>query len=569
MAKLEDLGEVISTDVLIVGGGIGGLVAAIKAKEESPKVEVLIVDKQTVGWAGKAPKGAGVFWVIAPEDDIDEFVEWDVRNPGDYLNDQELLYSLSRETYGAVEQLSKWGVKVAKDAEGKLDTIKYALFNRFFKPKWSLAAADSDMLFPLRARARKLGAKILSKVQVVEFLKEGDRVVGAVGFNIIDCRFLIFKAKATILANGSCNYRVKRMWSSATGDGIAAAYRSGAEMRNAEFGNFFEIHQIDSDVSVYDYTAFFNAAGEDIVQRYAPEAFPDIPIKLLLGMEKEIIEGRGPIYMDPSLAKFSELSEGLTHWKNRPHTDTFHVREHSKVLKYGPPRSPRPEVTANLNAELSCIKVDHEMNTSLAGLWAIGDTSSEGSAWSGAIYAPRAAVGGCGLMYATLSALRAAPPATRFASKATPSEVKYAEVKQLKEDIFAPMRRDKGLLPVDAIDAVQEVVCKFKYNLRRSKDLLEEGLSKIKQVQQRSSELWAKDGHGLGKCHEARSMVVCAEMTLRAALMRTESRGFHFREDYPKRDDRNWLKWVIVKQEAGKTILSTEPIPIDKYKIKP
>ena len=70
----------------------------------------------------------------------------------------------------------------------------------------------SDMLLPLRARARKLGVKILNKVQVVELLKQGDRVVGAVGFNIIDGRFYIFKAKATILANGSCNYKVRRMW---------------------------------------------------------------------------------------------------------------------------------------------------------------------------------------------------------------------------------------------------------------------------------------------------------------------------------------------------------------------
>ena len=63
-----------------------------------------------------------MIWVIAPEDDADKFVEYHVRNIGDYLNDQELLYSYARESYGAVEQLAEWGVKVAKDAEGKLDT---------------------------------------------------------------------------------------------------------------------------------------------------------------------------------------------------------------------------------------------------------------------------------------------------------------------------------------------------------------------------------------------------------------------------------------------------------------
>jgi succinate dehydrogenase / fumarate reductase flavoprotein subunit len=82
-------------------------------------------------------------------------------------------------------------------------------------------------------------------------------------------------------------------------------------------------------------------------------------------------------------------------------------------------------------------------------------------------------------------------------------------------------------------------------------------------------ELWTKDGHGLAKCHVAKAVALCAEMNFRAALMRTESRGWHFREDYLKRDDKNWLKWIILKQEGEKMVLSTEPVPIDKYKFKP
>lgn len=112
MAKIEDLGEVISTDVLIVGGGISGLVAANKAKDYP--VDVLLVDKQTIGWAGKAPKGGGFLLAMAEEDDLDEFVEYHVRNAGYYLNDQELLYSWVSQTNAALEQLSEWGVKVAK-----------------------------------------------------------------------------------------------------------------------------------------------------------------------------------------------------------------------------------------------------------------------------------------------------------------------------------------------------------------------------------------------------------------------------------------------------------------------
>jgi len=200
-------------------------VAAIKAKEYP--VDVLLVDKQTIGWSGKAPKVGGGLWVMLPDDDLDRFAEYHVKNIGCYLNDQEMLYSYARESFGAIEKLVEWGVKLAKNEEGNLQTVRHP------SGLWSGTGIDRDMLFPLRTKAREMGAKILNKVQVVELLTQADRVVGAVGFNIIDGRFHIFRAKATMLANGGCNYRVKRMWVTGCGDGIAAAYRAGAQMRNA------------------------------------------------------------------------------------------------------------------------------------------------------------------------------------------------------------------------------------------------------------------------------------------------------------------------------------------------
>ena len=116
MVDLEKLGDVVSTDLLIIGGGVGGLAAALQAKEKCPSLDVLIVEKQTSGWSGKAQKVGGGLWLLAPGDDVDKFVEYHVRNIGCYLNDQDLLYSWAQEAYGAIEQFGKWGVPVARDA---------------------------------------------------------------------------------------------------------------------------------------------------------------------------------------------------------------------------------------------------------------------------------------------------------------------------------------------------------------------------------------------------------------------------------------------------------------------
>ena len=84
MANADAMGEVITTDILIIGGGLAGLVAAIKAKEYP--VDVLLVDKQTIGWSGKAPKVGGGLWVMLPDDDVDKMVEYHVKNVGQLMD---------------------------------------------------------------------------------------------------------------------------------------------------------------------------------------------------------------------------------------------------------------------------------------------------------------------------------------------------------------------------------------------------------------------------------------------------------------------------------------------------
>ena len=231
MAKLEDVGEVISTDVLIVGGGVGGLAAAIKVKEANPKIDVLIVEKHTTGWAGKATKLVE-FWLFSNRNNnADKFIDFQVNTSGFYLNDQELLSKYVQDSPKAIEWFADLGKSRRPLTASWLLLLPSA-------PEWSMTFIDIDMMVPMRARALKKGAKILNKIHVVELLKQGNRVVGAVGFDIVNGRFIIFKATATVLANGSCGYKVRRFWSAHGRRGCSRVQGRG-RMRNAEYGNLY------------------------------------------------------------------------------------------------------------------------------------------------------------------------------------------------------------------------------------------------------------------------------------------------------------------------------------------
>ena len=182
MAELESLGEVISTDVLVVGGGLAGLAAAITVKEKRPDLEVLVVEKATSGWAGKADRGGGILAFLTPDDTPEEFVRYHVSNIGCFLEDQELLAEYARTCNGVLDLLDAWGAKVAREKDG---SWKYVKIPGADVP-WGLAGVDLDMCRRLRKRAAGLGARFLDKTALVDLLKDGERVCGAIGFGVVD-----------------------------------------------------------------------------------------------------------------------------------------------------------------------------------------------------------------------------------------------------------------------------------------------------------------------------------------------------------------------------------------------
>ncbi len=151
--------------------------------------------------------------------------------------------------------------------------------------------------------------------------------------------------------------------------------------------------------------------------------------------------------------------------------------------------------------------------------------------------------------------------AGKNALKAPQPKVNEKDLQGQREEIVAPLKVKGGSSPYDAIHGIQEVISPLKYNFVRTESRLKEALSKIEAVKADLLKLEAKDMHEVMRCHEAKSMALSGEIQYKAALMRTETRGGHIREDYPERNDATWRKWIEIKKDSDRMKLWTTAVP--------
>ena len=195
------------------------------------------------------------------------------------------------------------------------------------------------------------------------------------------------------------------------------------------------------------------------------------------------------------------------------------------------------------------------------GLWAAGDGLA--SMLCGASYA------GVGLSSSgsAVQGARAGLGAATYASKTSAPTISDAALDGIRSQVLAPRERESGYSPAWVTQLLQNAMFPYYVLQVKKQDRLEAALTQIMFLQEHMVPmLVASDTHELKLAHETRNMLLNAEMKLRASLMRTESRGTHYREDYPARDDENWLAWVLIEQgEDGAMTLRKEEIP-DKWK---
>jgi succinate dehydrogenase/fumarate reductase flavoprotein subunit len=548
--------EKLQADVLVIGGGIAGLTAAVSLKEISPELDILIVEKQTAGYGGKANKGGGVLQyfnleTLKPE----EFVAYHAEMIGCFLGDQELMAKYVSMNNLMLDKLVAWGARLPKRPDGTYAVIPTG-------PMTSIIGIDLDITIKVRQTAEKMGVRIIDKVAVSDLLTSNGKIAGATGFSLLNGTFYSIQAKAVILATGSQNYRVGPMWSSGRGDGIAAAYRAGAEMRNAEFGNFAQLVKVKSHQEVvYGENFMYNKNGEHITKRFRSGPEPDINSSAVAEWHKQMSADLGPVTLKQEQASGGGLS-GL--W-DRPYGQTFwRLNEESAAAV-----DTDMEVCPMLIGEQSPVRVGHDMQTTVPGLYAIGDVSYCGSAAPGAVPAPPGRNRGSGILNAVFAGISCAQSAADAAKASVLPPLDDKQISDSCERVYAPLQRAAGCTSKDVIRLVQKAVGPMEQMVYMSAHRIATALRYVEKARELAATMKAEDFHQLLSCHEAEAMVLSAEMQFRASALRKESRGWFLREDYPETDNQNWLKWIIVKKQGDEMTFVTEDVPYEKWAVKP
>ena len=569
-----------SCDLLIVGGGLSGLVASITAKEECPDLDVLVVEKYTAGYSGKANRGMGIV-LMRGDFTVEEFVKYQLDNCGYYFNDQDALLQYAEDLNVMVEDLDRWTGKVSKNPDGSIKTLRWLakpiehdengklIFDETKHVAggdnvfpWVHAAVETSFLTDLRKTATKLGVKFVDRTGIVDLLTDDGKICGAVGYNIDTAEQAVFSAKAVLLASRGQNYRISPMWSSGRGEGTYAAWRAGAKMTNCEYSslyNWAHPESLESNLGVE--FALENDKGKDCSYVEGP----DITATAYINAYKEVKAGNGPMH-------YIQARDAIMGYKMAATTDEIWDRPYCTRLwdtMYFNcfSQQTKDEIIPIFLGESGPIKVGLDFQSTVPGLFSAGDQCYIGTRGFGAVPVSHGRMRGAGLGFALYSGRKAGPPAARYAAGAERGTISEDQVAEIDSRFTAPLKRTGSMTVNEFLLEIQKVIQPVANSLYMSDERLEKAIARIQELKDQFDQVEAKEPHHLFGVNELNAMLFGAELFFTAALQRKETRGWFTREDYPETSDE--MKWLIVENKDGEFCFSEEEVPIDKYPYKP
>ena len=234
----------ITTDVLILGGGSAGLWAAYRCSELAPEARICIVDKGPRDWGGLGGMSGGDMIVKQPEFAAEELVE-ELVYYYDGLCDQELVEALLSQSYDRMKDYERLGCRFFKKEDGSYKGIpQRGLPHVKLYPARYKGKGGEDMAKNLVREVNERGVRRMGRVLMTELLKDGERVVGAIGFDTRSGDFLVIEARAVILATGWTGWKTSYGKNTTTGEGAELAFKAGCKLANYEFGRVWNVPKL-------------------------------------------------------------------------------------------------------------------------------------------------------------------------------------------------------------------------------------------------------------------------------------------------------------------------------------
>ncbi|MEV7075450.1 fumarate reductase/succinate dehydrogenase flavoprotein subunit [Streptomyces sp. NPDC093990] len=555
--------EEITCDVLVVGGGTAGTMAALTAAERG--ANVLLLEKAHVRHSGALAMGMdGVNNAVVPgRAEPDDYVA-EITRANDGIVDQSTVRQTATRGFGMVQRLESYGVKFEKDEHGDYAVRQVHRSGSYVLPMPEGKDVKKVLYRQLRRREMRERIRIENRVMPVRVLTAEGRAVGAVGFNTRTGGFVTVRAGAVILATGACGrlglpasgylYGTYENPTNA-GDGYAMAYHAGAELTGIEC---FQINPLIKDYNGPACAYVANPFGGYQVNRHG-ERFVDSDYwsgQMMAEFAAEVASDRGPVYLKLSHLPEESISslESILHSTERPTRGTFHenrghdYRTHDIEMHIS-------EIGLCGGHSASGVRVDDHARTTVPRLYAAGDLA-------------------CVPHNYMIGAFVFGDLAGADASQYTPyeGELPLDQVREAHELIYRPLRNPDGP-PQPQVEYklrrfVNDYVAPPKSGARLSL-----ALESFERMRDDIAAMGARTPHELMRCAEVSFIRDCAEMAARASLARTESRWglYHDRLDHPQRDDASWFHHLdLHKSPSGAMEFTARPVapylvPIDEF----
>jgi succinate dehydrogenase/fumarate reductase flavoprotein subunit len=557
--KMASVSQTHDCDVLIIGGGLAACMAALEASKRG--MEVILVDKGRLGRSGSSPTSGGVpqaaFGHADPRDSKDVHFR-DTVIGGDYIAHQRVVRAVVDEITERIIELEEIGLHFKKAADGKHFYQEKRLGSTFARSVPPIGGSVG-MMGTLRKEVLNREVNVQQWMMITKLFRENDRVTGALGVNVQTGEFRLYNAKAIILAAGSAVGLQK--YTSAnfhtTGDGYVAAFDIGAELANLQFLEFTLI-PAPRGITVpmaglSPFTSkggrFLNAAGERFLEKYDPERLEATTRAILVqATYKELLAGRGPIFIDPSFIPDEK-------WD-----DEIQFEYAPKLSAAGIDcRRDRFEWVPALHTFLGGLFIDEQCASTVPGLFAAGESAT---GVHGSNRLSGNAIAGCMVLGA-----RAGKHASLFAAhNPIPASAESALADEIAR--VESFRGDSAMNPNALLSEIKELAWSSA-GVVRNKPGLEAGVKGFEEIRrEKIAKTKGGDQRSWIKALECANLAWVGEMVTRSALERCESRGQHYRDDYPTLDT-SLPKWIKLRKIGDQIDCRPEPIPFADGDLKP